>query len=146
VVGEEVAGVDFGREVLCAGGDCGKTLFEDTNSFFEEFAVGGGVGLAEEFEGRFNGFGPDFVDLSRFVIDKRDFHDLKLDCGFKDGGGTEMQLDQRAMSGGRHILRASFLSFMADRIVTTARELSARPAVAFIVSSFLSNVLARIGR
>lgn len=57
-----------------------------------------------------------------------------------------MQLAQSAMSRDRHKFRATFFSFIADKIEMTARELSARLTVAFIVSSFLSNVLARIGR
>ena len=57
-----------------------------------------------------------------------------------------MQLEQSAISADRHIFRATFLSLMADKIAMTARELSARLTVAFIVSSFLSNVLAKIGR
>ena len=57
-----------------------------------------------------------------------------------------MQLEQSAISADRHIFIATFLSFIAEMIEMMARELSARLAVAFIVSSFLSSVLARIGR
>jgi hypothetical protein len=46
MVGKEVAGIKFRREVLGSDGDCGEALVEDTDSFFEEFAVGDCVGLS----------------------------------------------------------------------------------------------------
>jgi hypothetical protein len=57
-----------------------------------------------------------------------------------------MQHDHKVKSGDKHKLVGIFFSCNDDKIEMTARELSARLTVALIVSSFLSNVLARIGR
>ena len=46
MMGKEVAGIEFRREVLGSGGNRGEALVEDADSFFEEFVVGDWVGLS----------------------------------------------------------------------------------------------------
>ena len=39
MMGKEVAGFEFGWELLGSCGDCGETLVENTDSFVKEFVV-----------------------------------------------------------------------------------------------------------
>ena len=39
MMGKEVAGIEFRRDMLGSSGDCREALVEDTDSFFEEFAI-----------------------------------------------------------------------------------------------------------